>query len=584
MEIAAATEGSAPVAKTGALIVGAGPTGLTLACELARRGAPFRIVAAAGGPSTTAKAGQLHSRTLEVLEDMGALEGAEELGVRVYGMTVYAEGRRVLHSGHDDLDAPYPYELACGQDRIERLLLDLLSRLGSRVEWHSRLETIAPDGGGALATLAGAHGASRRIRARWVIGCDGARSTVRELTGGRLERAACPEEWLVGEVRLDWQQPPDEQYAFLSEEGGFAALTCQPLPQERWRLTASLPPAHRTPGHREPDPSLAGLRELFERTGATAGRLSDLSGVTIHRVARRTVERRVAGPLILAGDAAHLTSPLGGVGMNNGIQDAHNLGWKLALALEGVAGPELIDSYAAERQAIVRRPLSTSNRSHVLRSLRRPLAGELRGRLPGFLAHFDHITDRSYRDQAQISSGYRDSPIVGEEAGAPLPRAGPSDHGSQLAAWTSFARGPRAGDRAPDSPEIREGDGGPRRLFEVLAGSEHALLMFLGCEQPHAQTLATATAIARRVGDGYGSRVTAHLVVPAGRPVAGYDWPGPVILDPTEALHNRYGARGECLVLIRPDGYIGFRAQPPSFQALSRHLSGIFAPMAIVSS
>ncbi|MGH3675490.1 MAG: FAD-dependent monooxygenase [Mycobacterium sp.] len=565
---------------TGALIVGAGPTGLTLACELARRGAPFRIVSAADGPSTKVKASELQSRTLEVFEDMGLRERAEELGVRLYGLTMYAEGQRVLHMAYDDLDAPFPYKLVCGQVHTERLLGELLASLGGGVEWGSRVEAVDAYGDGAVATVRGPRGVDQ-IGADWVIGCDGAHSTVREVTGATLEGKTYPEEWILGDVKIDWDMTPDEQYGFLSgRRNGLTELTCQPLPHNRWQVGGPLPIEPGAPSRNGEQPTLAELQDFFDRNSAVPARLSEPTWLTIYRVHQRRVTRRVHGRLILAGDAAHLSSPVGGVGMNTGIQDAYNLGWKLALVLAGAADPQLIESYNFEREAVVRNLFSVSNRQHLMSSLRHPVAKELRNHLLSVLTNFDSVTDRIYRDQSQTTWGYRGSPIVGEESGAPLPRAGLSDHGSQLAAWTSFARGPRAGDRAPDALEIRDSDGNARRLFEVLAGAEHVLLYFLGCEQPHAETLATASAIARRIREVNIAPLDPHLVVPAERAPAGLDWDGPMIFDPSQALHNRYGARGECLVLIRPDGYIGFRAQPPSLQALLRHLHGIFTAAA----
>lgn len=530
------------------LIVGAGPTGLTVAVELARRGIIPRLVDRAPGPSAFVKASELQPRTLEIFEDIGLVDQALGMGAPIRRLELRAEGRTIMDVDFGHLDAPYPMKLGLGQVRTEHILSDELWRLGAGIERETRLVGLEETDAGVLAHLVEPDGVARSAEFEYVVGCDGARSTVRGLIGLSLEGETFPEEWVLGDVRIEWDLPRDVQVAFMSGAGAQGTITCQPLPAERYQVAAPRTIAPGAPSSADP-PTLDELQERFDRVADLPGRIHDPTWLTSYRVHQRTVASLVIGRVILAGDAGHLSSPVGGVGMNSGIQDAYNLGWKLALAVEGAAAPGLLASYEAERKDAAARTLAFSGRGHRIQTMQGGVRKELRNHAMRLLSRMDAPGDANFREQSQTGWGYRESPIVDE------------DHG----VLSVVHRGPRAGDRIPDAHPVRVEGGPDRRLFELLRGTSFGVLVI-----PPRNPDASATERLRAVG---------AAVERSGR-LRGYVVDGPRVpglgrmADPAGVLRERLGARGEAMFVVRPDGHIGLRAHRADPASLTDHLSG----------
>ncbi len=558
------------------VVIGAGPTGLLLASELRRHGVEVRIVDKVESPSRITKASQVSSRTLEVFEDIGVLDRALEVGHKVWGATVYAEGGRALRIASDDLDAPYPYVVTMGQQRVEPLLIDHLETAGGTVERGVEVAGIAktPDGEAVEVSLRHPDGLVEVLQAEWCVGCDGASSATRDLVAATFKGKTYPEDWMIGDVRIDWELSPDETYLFFSKTG---AAGFQPLPKDRWLFGGALPLSNES--RKGEAPSLDEFQAYFDAHVTIPGVISDPVWTSIYRVHQRSVDRRRNGRILLAGDAAHLSSPAGAIGMNTGLQDAYNLAWKLALIVRGRSDTSLVDSYDAERQSVAKKLLSQSALNHLLQSVRIPILREVRNHMVDLLSSFECVADKSLNDMSQIKWGYRQSPIVAEDFATPLVsdyEGAYTDHGKAIAAWRFFGRGPGPGDRAPDCSQIEDSDGRATRFYEILAGLKHSLIIFLGCTEPAESTLVSAGRLIEFVRSRYDDVIDIHVTWPShGRP-PGLDKDVGLICDPTEALHNRYGARGECLYLIRPDNYVGYRAIPPDVDALEQYLRSIF--------
>jgi len=561
-----------------ALVVGAGPVGLMMAGELARHGLSCRVIDENEGPSTTSKALGVHSRTLEVFEDIGALDEALARGRQIHANNVYAEGKRLLHVELDELDAPYPMVLDLPQSDTEEILERLAVSRGVKVERRTRLTALAQDEGGVRATL---DGGREEVRARWLLGCDGAHSTVRHALDLAFDGAPYDSVWLAADVAMDSVLPDDEFHAFLSPEG---ALAIFPLPSpSRARIiydrpgeaaTAGAPAAGKpaAPSTVAP-PTLEEVQVAFSARTRLRATLSDPRWLAGFRIHRRIASSFRKGRVFLAGDAAHIHSPLGGQGMNTGIQDAYNLAWKLALVARGVARPSLLDSYQAERHPVAAATLQGTGLATQLVTLRHPAARWARDRLAEVLSGVEVVQQRALRSATQVAVGYRKSPIVAEHRGsliaARLGRGGPEQ--PSFAEWLDFGAAPRPGDRAPDARY--DGD---RRLFDLLRGTRHTLLLFDGADATPAGYRAL-TSIADRVRQRLGDHVTPHIIVPRTKRPAELAWDGSVVLDPEGVMHQRYGAAAECLYLVRPDGYVGFRSQPADIGTLDAYLSRIFA-------
>ncbi|HXJ78782.1 MAG TPA: FAD-dependent monooxygenase [Candidatus Methylomirabilis sp.] len=554
------------------LVVGAGPVGLFLAIELARRGVPFRIIDQAAQGCANARASVLQSRTLEVLEAVGLVDRFLQAGVTVHGTGTYVHGnQRIKHVSMDELDSPFPFLLCLGQRQTEELLTEQLARLGRQVERGVKLLSFQQDETGVVAQLDRA-GVVEDQRVDYLIGCDGGHSTVRHQLGSPLQGHDYPTDFVVADVRIDWTLPGDETGFFVTPE---RSLFVGPLPGGRSLVVSDLGPAEGEAA-RPGEPSLDELQSIMTACGPPGAIVRDPSWKAFFRCHARIVPRYAEGRVALAGDAAHVQSPVGGQGLNTGLQDAFNLAWKLALVLDGIAHPELLDSYHVERHATGRLMLGLSDTLHQNVFLHHPgLTESIRRTLMGYLASLEVMQQRLQRTIAELSVSYRHSPAVAEHRAPAMPlRRRSSDGSSGLHGWHDFGGAPRAGDRAPDARLQRWPERDPVRLFQVMAGLPHHLLLLSGVEtaadaDPH--LLATAVQVCLE----YGRMVRVHLIT---RQPPAEPWPGNglVFLDELGEAHHRYGARQSCLYLIRPDGYIGFRSQPAEPRRVVKFLKGIF--------
>ena len=422
-----------------------------------------------------------------------------------------------------------------------------------------KLTGLVQDGQGVTATLERADGTTERARVGWLVGCDGAHSTTRHALGLPFEGIAYEEPFVLGDVRIAWELPDDETHAFISSEGLIAAL---PLPRGRWRLIAD---------GDLPTPTIEDIAPLLRERGAPKAQLSDAGWIAPFRIHRRIVPRYREGRVFLAGDAAHIHSPVGGQGMNTGIQDAHNLGWKLALVASGAASASLLDSYDTERRPIAASTLQSTDLATKVITLRNPVAREIRNRLAGILSGLEVVQSRMLAQASEVAVGYRGSPIVDEHRSSVARATVGMRVGEKptLADWVGFGGAPHPGDRAPDV-EVDDAT----TVHGMLRHPRTTLFLFDGAA-PTPEGYANLADIAKRVRERWPSHVEPWIVVPRrGRPPELADEPR-VLLDARGRMHRRYGGGSECLYVIRPDGYVGFRSQPATWAPLEEHLSGI---------
>jgi 2-polyprenyl-6-methoxyphenol hydroxylase-like FAD-dependent oxidoreductase len=539
------------------LVVGAGPVGLTLACELQLRDVAVRIIDAAPAPTDKSKAIGVHARTLEALDTMGIAARFVAAGRKVHGINAYADGARIVHVSLDDIDSPYSYVLSVPQSDTERLLTGRLREFGADIERDVRLAGLSQDAEGVTATLIHESGKLEITRVGWLVGCDGPHSAVRHALGVPFEGVEYEEEFVLGDMRIDWALPDDEGHAFLSPNGGVLAL---PMPRGRWRVIAEGSLAEPTVDH---------FADLLWRSGAIDFELRDPGWMSSFHIHRRVVPRYRVGRVFLAGDAAHIHSPVGGQGMNTGMQDAFNLGWKLALVEAGAGRDTLLESYDAERRPVAEGTIEGTDLATKVVTLRHPIARGVRNRLAGLLSGLEVIQKRILAQASETAVGYRASPIV-DEATTSLARATVGKRvgeGPTLADWVEFGSAPHPGDHAPDVPID-----GEKTLFDLIRHTRSTLLLFDGAA-PTPEGYANLTDIARRVRERWDAHVAVWIVVPRRAIPPQLEGEKDVLLDPRGALHRRYGSGSETLYLIRPDGYVGFRSQPATWKALEEHLS-----------
>ena len=387
------------------LVVGAGPVGLALAVDLARRGVAVRVVDTLATPTTESRAIVVHSRTLDHLQALGVVDAVLERAVVSRGMDLYADGRRLAHVGFDGIDAVHPYSVSLLQTDTEAVLTARLAELGVHVERSTTLTALDARDDGVVATVTAPDGTAATIEAAFVVGTDGARSTVRHLLGLRLEGSFAGEDFLLGDVDGDHDYDPSCFHTFFSP--GEATGLLFPLPGDRARVFAQLPPGV------DPDRpvTVEWLQEALDERGVRL-RVREAHWLTRLRLKHGQVPRYRVGRVFLAGDAAHIHSPAGGLGMNTGIHDAVNLGWKLALAVASGRTGTLLDSYEAERHPVGADVIALSTRLTRLGTLRNPVAQRVRNLVLHLGLESTSLDERLAARVEQQRVRYAGSPVV----------------------------------------------------------------------------------------------------------------------------------------------------------------------------
>ncbi|MEV4115806.1 FAD-dependent oxidoreductase [Nonomuraea sp. NPDC049695] len=523
------------VASADVLIIGGGPTGLTLACDLARRGVSCRVLDRAEMPSNASRAKTIQPRALEVADDLGVVDQVLRVGA-VHVPTRHYDRERVVSEaveaavGMTDPGVPYaPVWLS--QPRFEQILRDRLAQLGGTVEWGATVTAVTQDSDAVEVTVRTATG-GQRVRARYAVGCDGGRSLVREQIGARLEGVSYGDHrWWLGDVRIEGLDRHC-QHLWMSPEQGILSLF--PLPgTDIWQFQASIPADDPDPVQ----PTLDLFRDVFAiRAGLPNVTITDASWLSLYKINVCLADRYRVGRVFLAGDAAHIHSPAGGQGMNTGIQDAYNLGWKLAAVLDG-ADPELLDTYEQERRPVARAVLddSTSRLQAITRAAAKGDGSSAQRGLTG-----DFTTG--------LTIAYSDSPLT--------------HHMPQ-----SVQARVRPGDRAPDAVCLDPASGDKVRIFDLLRGPHWTLLTFdRGHPAPY-DTVGDSLAVPLRT-----VRITTDTAAAA---------PATVI-DADGDAHGIYDIHEDTAVLIRPDGYIasrtparhGHHAPEPTYATRSASAAG----------
>ena len=340
------------------LVVGAGPTGLTLAASLVARGIATTVVDRQASGANTSRAAVVNARSLEVLESLDVARRLVKVGVQAPRFSIRDRARRLIPIDFSALPSAYPYSLMIPQSTTERLLLERLTELGGTVLRPKTLTSIEQDVDGVTASFDDGD----VIRARYAVGADGMHSIVREQAGIGFHGGAYAESFVLADVHLIGEAPADEVILYWATAG---LTVVAPLPDDIFRIVAPVPEAPE-------NPSAAYVQQILDTRGPGRGRMvvTDVVWGSRFRIHHRVADTYRAGRLLLAGDAAHVHSPAGGQGMNLGIQDAV----ALSEALVGVLGgrPEsLLDEYSAVRRPMARGVVTLTDRLTQLATLPR---------------------------------------------------------------------------------------------------------------------------------------------------------------------------------------------------------------------
>jgi 2-polyprenyl-6-methoxyphenol hydroxylase-like FAD-dependent oxidoreductase len=401
-------------AETDVLIAGAGPVGLVLAIDLARRGIAVHIVDTLPAPTTESRAIVVHSRSLDHIEMLGVLPDLLDRSRVARGMAMHDGDTTVAEVSFEGIRAVHPFSAAIAQTDTEALLGERLQGLGVTVERSTALSGFDQDADGVDAELTGADGRTRRLRARYLVGADGARSTVRHGMGQRLEGSFAGEDFLLGDVEGEHHYDGSQFHTFFSPGTGTGLLF--PLLGERVRVFAQLAPGT------DPDRpvSVEWLQQALDERGIRL-RIHEAHWLTRITLKHGQVPRYRDGRVFLAGDAAHIHSPAGGLGMNTGIQDATNLGWKLAQAVRGGDTAGLLDSYHLERHPVAADVISFTTRLSAAGTVSNPVAQRARNVLMHLGLSIPAVAQTMVDRVEQQNVAYPHSPIVGGRGGVLKP-------------------------------------------------------------------------------------------------------------------------------------------------------------------
>lgn len=430
------------------LVAGAGPVGMTMAIALKRLGVDVRIIDRSAARTDKSKALVIWPRTLELLDIQGFAQGFIDAGVRGKGARIMAEGRELAHVSFDVAQSLYRFALFLPQSETERLLEEELARLALGVERQVELVSFAAKEAGVQATLRHPDGREEVLRASWLIGCDGAHSTVRHGLGMGFEGSAQLSDWMLADVRIDGELDQQE-LNFSWQPSGVLALF--PITGGRFRVIADIGPS----SAQGAPPTVEEVQHILDTRGPKGLHAHDPAWLSRFHINERKVARYRQGRVFLAGDAAHIHSPAGGQGMNTGMQDAFNLAWKLAMVWHARTPENLLDSYSGERSAIGDQVLRKASNLTRVSTLHNPILRELRNAAAGVLSHVPALRQRFVDQLAELDLHYSSSPLTSQGRGE----------------GTTPASGYRAQDVA-----LQAGESGATRLHETLRSGRFAVL------------------------------------------------------------------------------------------------------------
>lgn len=536
------------------LVVGAGPVGMTLAAELSRYGAPVRIIDQRRSPPDVSPAIGIHARTLEYLETMGILDRFLKQGLEIRQINIHVDGKRAAQIKLDHINSPFPFALNIPQAQTEAILSDHLAKLGITIERGTELIALANKESSIQTLVRGPDGKEARIDAAYIVGCDGANSVVRQQADIPFDGSDDGDAFVLADVSLAGSFETNSWHIFLHDNGMFLLF---PLPNDRWRIITNL----------KHQPSQSPDLEFFQKL-MNERKVPPTALTECHWTSSFTVRQRIAplyrkGRVLLAGDAAHIHSPAGGQGMNIGMQDSINLAWKLAWVTSGRSAESLLDSYHEERSKVGSETLAMTNRLTQIATPRSSMAIRLRNVMLPFLSGLEFVQFRIVDSLEEMSANYRGTNMLDDAVGI-------SDRSFTPPLFRSGGLVP--GDRAPDGTVTSAIDGKALRLFSAFANRRFTLLIFVN-RTTGKETLDAIANILRNVASLPPDTVQTILISGRKKPDGLAEFQHLIHFDARGFVHKQYNAASTAsLYLVRPDGYVSFRAIPPQWLPLKSHL------------
>ena len=387
---------------TDILIVGAGPVGLFLANECARRGLRWKLIEARSSQSEHSKALAIFPRTLEIFDMAGLVTPFLDVANRVTSVKMITHGRLLAHMPFAPSESPYPFIAMVPQSLTEKILVEQLMSKNGTVEYETSFVSAIQHDDFVSATLEH-NGQHREITATYVVGCDGAHSAIRHFLNLPFEGGEYHDLFMLADIETNETLPADELQLCPHEVGPLAIF---PMSATRRRIVATIPKA-------EGDvPSLDLVKKILDQRAPSGIEASNLYWSSYFRIHHRHITQLRHGRIFLAGDAAHIHSPFGAQGMNTGLHDVWNLIWKLDIALCGHGNEELLNSYSTERLPVIKHVIGIAD--FLTRAMATPnqFAQALRNAVIPMVSHLAPFQHAFIQKLSELGIDYHGSPIV----------------------------------------------------------------------------------------------------------------------------------------------------------------------------
>ena len=498
--------------ETSVLIVGAGPTGLTMALALARYGIKARIIDQKANPTVTSNALGIQSRTLDVFQDLGIVDKALNQGHIVKGASLFDHKKRLINLRLNELNTEYSFILGLPQSQTETILIECLKHeYGIEVEWNSRCVGLSDQNTDVTLET---NNQQKTDPFSWVIACDGSRSTIRELTQTPFVGHRLKQTFMMVDCVVNWALPDDIAHGFLHPDGIMAVIPMKTQSRIIVDITKHAKLLQKT------DLTLADFQTIADQRSHVSIHLSDDTWITRFHVSEKQVTTYRKNRIFFAGDAAHIHSPVGGQGLNTGVQDAYNLAWKLAFVIQGKATENLLDTYHLERYPIAQAVLNSTTKATGLITTSSFYIRLLRNTAFFCLSKLPRIRQSMLAKISQINVHY--------DQGC-LDKSNQSGFSKQS---------PGVGYRAINQ----------KSLHQRIDGVEFKLLIFLGEQKPE-QCADFIESIKRN----YGKQISVFFI-------SKQTDPNVDIIDNDHLLHQYFSCENGGFYVLRPDNVIALRS------------------------
>lgn len=402
------------------VIAGAGPTGLMLACQLSRFGIRALVLDKKSGPTTESRALAVQARSMEIYEQMGLSDEVEKDGRPSGGISLFKKGKKkasVFLRTMGQYISPFPYIMIYEQSKNETLLCKHLQSYGNEVQWNTEIKNLEEKDGHHLLQTVEKSGAQQSYSCNFLIACDGARSIVRDLSGMSFTGGTYENIFYVADTHARCAALSSDMLSLFITKKTFTLLF--PLPgDDSFRLLGILPKEYYHHDTIQFDALINHVKESIQ----VPVEFYDTNWYSTYKLHDKKVAHFNKGNIFFAGDAAHIHSPVGGQGMNTGLQDAYNLAWKLALVAKGKAGNALLDTYHEERNPVAERLLKTTDRMFTIMTKSNPFFGFIKlfvvPRLVPLFNKFNTMRRLWFNEVSQIKINYCRSSLSSGKAGA----------------------------------------------------------------------------------------------------------------------------------------------------------------------